>query len=122
MNRKGLAFKIILPVVLALTALLGVVIWGVSAYETQETQETNQTFADHVTALALGNPKAGDLVDTFGVSVSTAELHRSQRNLRLLSIVGGLALLVALAAIFFYRVRVSLLQPLGKLSAGASPR
>ena len=58
---------------------------------------------------ALGNRKAGDLVPTFGVSVSTAELHRSQRNLRILSIVGGLALMVAIAAIFFYRVRVSLL-------------
>ena len=209
MNRKGLAFKFILPGVLSLAALLGAVIWGVSAYETQE---TNQTFEDHATALALtsramihaeardyfssqgmtfhllregqaprdpavaafeqealrhfaaqpaaqtlsrhytdasgeprllvltpgrmkevcitchaasgkqalGNRKAGDLVATFGVSVSTAELVRSQQNLRLLSILGGLALLVAIAAIFFYRVRVSLLQPLGKLSTAIS--
>ena len=206
MNRKGLAFKFILPVTLALAALLGAVIWGVSSYQTAQAE---QAFEEHLTSLALasrfmihaeardyctsrgmafhrvregqaspdpvagklegeafthftanpsalklvrhfkdekGDPRlyvltpgrlkdlcinchgafgmdaftgrsAGDLVATFGVSVSTAELYRSQRNLQLLSVVGGLTLLLAIAAIVFYQVRASMLKPLGKLSS-----
>ena len=206
MNRKGLTFKFILPVALALMALLGAVIWAVSSYQTTQAEKA---FEEHLTSLALAsrfmihaeareyctsrgmtfhrvregqaspdpgaaafereslalfaanpatpkltrhfkdangdprlyvltpgrlkdvcinchgafgmeafvNRKAGDLVATFGVSVSTAELYRSQRNLQILSILGGLGLLVAIAGIVFHQVRVSMLKPLGKLSA-----
>ena len=178
MNRKGLAFKFILPVAVALAVLLGAVIWGVSSYQTAQAE---QAFEEHLTSLALasrfmihaeardyctsrgmtfhrvregeaspdrvagklegealahfaanpsaiklvrqfkdekGEPRlyvltpgrlkdvcigchgafgmesftgrpAGDLVATFGVSVSTAELYRSQRNLQLLAALGG---------------------------------
>jgi len=206
MNRKGLAFKFILPVAVALAVLLGAVIWGVSSYQTAQAE---QAFEEHLTSLALasrfmihaeardyctsrgmtfhrvregeaspdrvagklegealahfaanpsaiklvrqfkdekGEPRlyvltpgrlkdvcigchgafgmesftgrpAGDLVATFGVSVSTAELYRSQRNLQLLAALGGLGLLLAIGAIVFYQVRVSMLKPLGNLSS-----
>jgi methyl-accepting chemotaxis protein len=58
----------------------------------------------------------GDLVASFGVSMSTASLYRNQRNIRVLAVLAGLALLVAISAIITYRVKSSILTPLVKLS------
>ena len=52
MNRKGLALKFFLPVALSLAALLGVVIWGVSAYQTGQTE---QAFEEQLTSLAVAS-------------------------------------------------------------------
>ena len=52
MKNKGLAFKFILPVALALAALLGAVIWGVSSYQTAQAE---QGFEEHLTSLALAS-------------------------------------------------------------------
>ncbi|MEI6471605.1 MAG: methyl-accepting chemotaxis protein [Holophagaceae bacterium] len=206
MNRNSLAFKFILPVAIALTALLGGVIWGVSAYQTAQTEKafeelltslaTASRFMIHSEAEdfckrrgmtfhrvlegsfskepaaetfersslsyfaqnpaadtrvgrfddALGNPrlyilspgrqleacvnchsangmetfkgrKNGDLLATFGVSVSMAELYRSQRNLKAYSVLGGLALLAVIGAIVMRQVKVSMLVPLERLGA-----
>lgn len=63
------------------------------------------------------NLKVGDLVATFGVSTSLAPLYRGQRNLRLISIVAGLALLGIISAIMTRRVTSTILKPLERLSA-----
>ncbi len=206
MNRKGLARKFFVPLAASLAVLLGLVIWGVSAYQTSQAEKA---FEEHLTSLAIasrsmfhadaeeycqsrgmtfhrvltgrfskdpaaqaferssmrdfaGNPaleqrvghfndasgdpriyvlspgrlkdactqchgafgidafkdgKTGDLVASFGVSMSTAELYRNQRNVRILSAILGLALLIAISAIVAYRVRASILLPLEHLSA-----
>jgi methyl-accepting chemotaxis protein len=62
------------------------------------------------------NRKAGELVASFGVSMSTAELYRTQRNIRILSIVAGLALLILISVIMTRRVKSSILTPLEHLS------
>ena len=205
MNRKGLALKFFLPVTLSLAALLGLVIWGVSAYQTSQAEKA---FEENLTSLAVssrsmmhadaedycrargmsfhrvmngqfdkdpaaeafereslnqfgshqsmdsrvgrftnanGEPriyvlspgrlkescinchnsygindfkdrKEGDLVASFGVSMSTAELYRTQRNIRIISIVAGLALLSVISAIMARRVTSSILEPLERLS------
>jgi methyl-accepting chemotaxis protein len=205
MNRKGLALKFFLPVTLSLAALFGLVIWGVSAYQTAEAEKA---FEDNLTTLAVssrsmlhadaeeyckghgmtfhrvlggqfakdpaaeafereslsqfaGNPtldyrvgrfadangepsiyvlspgrlkescinchnsygldefkdrKEGDLVASFGVSVSTAGLYRTQRNIKLIAIAAGLALLALISAIMTRRVTTSILRPLERLS------
>jgi methyl-accepting chemotaxis protein len=205
LNRKGLALKFFLPVAMALAALLGVVIWGVSAYQTSQAEKA---FEANLTSLAVAsrsmfhadaeeycqnrgmtfhrvlvgryskdsaaeaferssmrsfseNPKVeervshftdttgtpriyvlspgrvkdscvlchgafgidvlkdrkvGDLVASFGVSMSTAELYRSERNIRIWSILAGLALLILISAIVTHRVRASILSPLATLS------
>jgi methyl-accepting chemotaxis protein len=205
MKRTGLALKFFLPVALSLATLLGLVIWGVSSYQTSQAEKA---FEDNLTALAVasrsmfhsdaedyclkrgmtfhrvldgqysknpsaeaferasqsqfesnksldfrvghltdahGNPeiyvlspgrleetcnmchdaagmrafkdrKVGELVSSFGVSVSTVELYRTQRNLRIISLVAGLALLISISAIIAYRVKKSILTPLDHLS------
>ncbi|MFN7957798.1 MAG: methyl-accepting chemotaxis protein [Holophagaceae bacterium] len=60
--------------------------------------------------------KVGDLVASFGVSMSTAELYRTQRNIRILSILAGLGLLILISVIMTHRVKASILTPLGHLS------
>jgi methyl-accepting chemotaxis protein len=60
--------------------------------------------------------KEGDLVASFGVSMSTATLYRTQRNIRIISLVAGLGLLVLISAIMTHRVRTSILSPLANLS------
>jgi methyl-accepting chemotaxis protein len=65
---------------------------------------------------SLKDRKAGDLVAAFGVSMSMADLYRSERNTRLLSAAAGLALLALISAIIVRRVRVSILRPLEDLS------
>jgi len=60
--------------------------------------------------------KNGDLVGAFGVSVSTAGLRSSVANMRLLSALIGLAVLLVVGAIIHYFVRRNILQPLGALS------
>ena len=65
---------------------------------------------------ALKDHKVGDLVASFGVSMSTAELYRTERNMRIVSAFAGLALLIAISAIVAYRVRASILSPLANLS------
>ena len=50
MNRKGLALKFFLPVALALAVILGVVIWGVSAYQTAQAENA---FEENLTTLAV---------------------------------------------------------------------
>ncbi len=204
MNRKGLAFKFMFPVTMALAALLGAVIWGVSAYQTAQSEHA---FEDLLSSLAVAsrfmihseaedyckrrgmtfhrNPegtysreaaaetferaslrhfqehpeaetrtvrfedakgdsrlyvlspgrqmeacvnchsangmesfkgrKNGDLLATFGVSMSTAELYRKQRLLQVLAGVAGLALLGLIGWIVSRQVRLSLLVPLGHL-------
>ena len=205
MNRKGLALKFFLPVAAALLVLLGVVIWGVSAYQTRQ---ADQAFEEQLTSLAeasrsmfhadaedyckqrgmtfhrvkegeyakdpaasaferttlgifssdpssehrvgrftdqngepriyvlspgrlkdscvqchtafgidsLKSRKTGDLVATFGVSMSTAEIYRTQRNIRLLAALAGLGLLLAISGIMIRRVKTSILVPLEHLS------
>ena len=206
MKTKGLTLKFFLPVALSLAALLGLVIWGVSAYQTSQAEKA---FEENLTSLAVAsrsmfhqdaeeycqsrgmtfhrvlvgrfskdsaaeafergsmsyfseNPKveqrvshftdttgtpriyvlspgrlkdactqcheafgidafkdrkAGELVASFGVSMSTAELYRNQRNTRIWSIAAGLALLILISAIVTHRVRTSILSPLANLSA-----
>jgi len=205
MNRNGLAFKFFLPVAASLLVLLGLVIWGVSAYQTAQ---ADQAFEAQVTSLAvasrsmfhaeaedyckqrgmtfhrvregeyakdlaaatfernslaifgsdpaseqrvgrftdgtgdpriyvlspgrlkdsciqchdafgmdtLKNRKLGELVATFGVSMSTAEIYRTQRNIRMLSALAGLGLLLAISGIMIRRVKTSILAPLEHLS------
>jgi methyl-accepting chemotaxis protein len=205
MKRKGLALKFFLPVTLSLAALLGLVIWGASAFQTSQAEKA---FDEQLTSLAVssrsmfhadaeeycrsrgmsfhrvlenqfsGDPAAaaferssmslfkntpaldvkvgrfttaqgepriyalspghlkescitchsafgmstlsgrkdGELVAAFGVSMSTAELYRTQRNMRLISILAGLALLVFISAIITHRVKASILVPLDHLS------
>ena len=52
MKRKGLALKFFLPVALSLAALLGLVIWGVSSYQTSQAEKA---FEEHLTALAVAS-------------------------------------------------------------------
>ncbi len=205
MNRKGLALKFFLPVALALAAVLALVIWGVSSYQTTQAE---RAFEENLTTLAVSsrsmlhadaeeyckshgmafhqvmkddNPKdpavlafqraswsqfennpaldhrvgrwtnaegepliyvlspgrlkescinchnsygitefkdkkEGDLVASFGVSMSTASLYRTQQNIRLISIVAGLALLALISVIMTRRVTSSILKPLERLS------
>ncbi len=205
MKRKGLALKFFLPVTLALAALIGLAIWGVSLYQTTQAEKA---FEEHLTSLAvasgsmfhadaedyckargmafhrvldgryskdpaaeaferrslgrfIGNPsmeiqvghftdaggdpriyalspgrlkdscnqcheafgiasfkgrKAGELVASFGVSMSTAGLYRAQRNMRILAILAGAALLVLISFIIIQRVKSSILTPLEHLS------
>ncbi|WP_306591893.1 methyl-accepting chemotaxis protein [Geothrix sp. 21YS21S-4] len=60
--------------------------------------------------------KIGDLVASFGVSMSTADLYRSQQTTRLLGAGAGLALLVLISAVTIRQVRVSILRPLRTVS------
>jgi len=205
MKRKGLALKFFLPVALALAALLGLAIWGASAYQTSQAEKA---FEEQLTSLAVasrsmfhadaedycqtrgmafhrvqdgrhskdpaaeaferrslgrfvGNPatevqvghftdasgvpqiyalspgrlkesciqcheafgvdvskgrKVGELVASFGVSMSTAGLYQTERNIRILSILAGLALLALISAIMTHRVKASILTPLEHLS------
>ncbi len=205
MNRKGLALKFFLPVSLALAALLGLVIWGVSSYQTSQAEKA---FEENLTSLAVasrsmfhadaeeycqtrgmtfhrildgrfskdpaaatfergsmsqfgtnpalefrvgqfkdasGDPQIyvlspgrlkdscvqchgafgvealkgrnlGDLVASFGVSMSTGDLYRTQRNIRILSILAGLGLLTLISVIMTHRVKSTILTPLQHLS------
>ena len=205
MKRKGLALKFFLPVTLALAVILGLVIWGVGAYQTAQAEKA---FEDTLTSLAVssrsmfhadaeeycrtrgmtfhrvlngqfakdpaaaafehaslsqfaanpaldyrmgrfataaGEPrmyvlspgrlkdscmnchtafgmdafkgrKEGDLVASFGVSMSTAELYRTQRNIRIISIFAGLGLLAVISFVMIHRVTTSILKPLDRLS------
>jgi methyl-accepting chemotaxis protein len=65
---------------------------------------------------ALKGRKEGDLVAAFGVSMSTAGLYRTQRNIRLMSIAAGLTLLAIISAVMIRRVTSSILNPLERLS------
>ena len=205
MKRKGLALKFFLPVSIALAIILGLVIWGVSTYQTTQAEKA---FEENLTTLAVssrsmlhedaesyckthgmtfhqiqkddnprdpailafqreswsqfesnpaldhrvgrwvdakGEPliyvlspgrlkeicinchtsygidalkdrKVGDLVAGFGVSMSTAGLYKTQRNIQIIAIVGGLTLLVLISAIMIRQVSASLLKPLDRLS------
>jgi methyl-accepting chemotaxis protein len=205
MKRKGLALKFFLPVTLSLAALLGLVIWGASTYQTSQAEKA---FEEQLTSLATasrsmfhadaeeycrtrgmtfhrvlngrysqdpaaeaferasqgqfannaamdvrvghftdasGDPQiyvlspgrlkescihchgafgvevfkgrqVGELVASFGVSRSIAELYRSQRNTGILAVVGGLVLLTIISAIIIQRVKSSILNPLDNLS------
>jgi methyl-accepting chemotaxis protein len=209
MKRNGLALKFFLPVSLALAVIFGFVIWGVSAYQTSQTEKA---FEENLTTLAVssrsmlhadaeeycrtrgmtfhqvmkkdhprdpailafqresmtqfekdptldhqvgrwvdanGEPliyvlspgrlketcinchnsygvdefkdnKAGDLVAAFGVSMSTTHLYRTQRNIRIISIAAGLALLTVISAVMIRRVNSSILKPLERLSGAIS--
>jgi methyl-accepting chemotaxis protein len=205
MNRKGLAVKFFLPVSLSLAVLLGLVIWGISAYQTSQAEKA---FEEQLTSLAVASRsmfhadaedycrsrgmtfhrvldgrlstdpaaaaferssmshfastptleqevshlndsngdsriyvlspgrlkesciqchvafgidafkdrKPGELVASFGVSMPTVELYRRERNIRILSAVVGLGLLIVISGIVTYRVKVSILTPLDHLS------
>jgi methyl-accepting chemotaxis protein len=205
MKRSGLALKFFLPVALSLVTLLGLAIWGATAYQTSRSEKA---FEEQLTALAVasgsmfhadaedycrsrgmtfhrvldqrrsedpaaaafeqesmgtfasspalqarathledrtGAPrlyvlspgrlkdsciqchgafgidafkdrKAGDLVAAFGVSMSTSELYRNERNMRLVSGAAGLALLILISSMIARQVRVSILRPLDELS------
>ena len=204
MNRKGLSFKFMLPVTLALAGLLGAVIWGVSAYQTAQSEKAFEDllsslavasrfmihseaedyckrrgmtfhrvlegnlskdpaaetferaslrhFAEHPEAdlrtgrfedakgdsrlyvLSPGRQldacvnchsangmesfkgrKNGELLASFGVSMSTAELYQRQRILQLVSAITGLALLGLIGGIVVRQVKVSMLLPLERL-------
>lgn len=66
--------------------------------------------------LEFQNHRVGELVAAFGVSMSTAELHRSERNTQIFAALGGVVLLVIISAIITRRVKVSILEPLDHLS------
>ena len=63
-----------------------------------------------------GRP-VGDLVAAFGVSASTAALHRDERTIRLAGLGIGLAMLALISLIVTYFVRRTILGPLATLSA-----
>jgi len=65
---------------------------------------------------AFKDRRNGDLVAAFGVSVSTAELHRSVLRMRLLSALIGLAVLAVIGLIVTYFVRRNILRPLTAVS------
>jgi methyl-accepting chemotaxis protein len=65
---------------------------------------------------AFKDRKNGDLVGAFGVSVGTADLHRSAARLRLGAAALGLGVLGIIALIVTFFVRRNILQPLGALS------
>ncbi|MBI1753379.1 MAG: HAMP domain-containing protein [Acidobacteria bacterium] len=65
---------------------------------------------------AFSGRKPGELVASFGVSMSTADLYRTQRNIRLLSTAGGILLLVFISAVITRRVKTAILEPLDHLS------
>ncbi len=205
MKSKGLALKFFLPVSLALAVLLGLVIWGVSGYQTAQAEKA---FEENLTSLAVasrsmlhsdaeeycrargmtfhrvlngqfakdpateafersslsqfgGNPtqevsvgrfsdasgepriyvlspgrlkdscvqchgafgvdlfkgqKNGELVASFGVSMSTGNLYRTERNIRILALLGGVLLLIIISAIVGHRVKHAILTPLIHLS------
>ena len=60
--------------------------------------------------------KNGDLIGAFGVSISTAGLHRSVVNMRLLAALVGLAVLVIIGLLMAFFVRRNILLPLTALS------
>jgi len=60
--------------------------------------------------------KEGDLVASFGVSMPTVALYRTQRNIRIIAVLAGLGLLVLISAIMTRRVNASILKPLERLS------
>ena len=60
--------------------------------------------------------KNGDLVGAFGVSISTADLHRNLVLMRLWAGLAGLAILAVVGLIVSYFVRKSILHPLSALS------
>ena len=62
----------------------------------------------------------GELVASFGVSMSTASLYRTQRTIRILSVMGGVLLLVLISFIMIRRVKSSILEPLDHLSKAIS--
>ncbi len=209
MRRKGLALKFFLPVTMSLAVILGLVIWGASAYQTAQAEKA---FEEHLTSLAVssrsmfhadaedycrsrgmsfhrvleshfskdpaaeafertsmgqfrstptleyrvgrftnaaGEPriyvmspgrlkdscitchtafgmgafdgrKEGELVAAFGVSMSTASLYKTEQKIQIMSVLGGLALLVAISAIMAQRVKTAILNPLDHLSGAIS--
>lgn len=60
--------------------------------------------------------QVGDVVAAFGVSISMADLYRTQRTTRILAAAGGLVLLTLISAIVVRQVRASILRPLENLS------
>jgi len=60
--------------------------------------------------------KVGDLVAAFGVSISKAELEKSERTTQLAGVGVGLGVLVAIGLIITYFVRRIILRPLAALS------
>ena len=69
---------------------------------------------------AFKDRKIGDLVAAFGVSVSTAGLHRSVAMMRLTATLIGAAVLAAIGLIVAYFVRRNILRPLAALSGSIS--
>lgn len=70
-------------------------------------------------AFGMGSFKAnrvGDLVGAFGVSISTADLVRSERNSRIWAAGGGIAVLVVLSLVIHFFVRRIIVVPLQGLS------
>jgi len=61
--------------------------------------------------------KVGDLVGSFGVSISTAQLARNERNTRIWAGLGGAGVLVVLSLVIHYFVRRTILVPLHTLSS-----
>ncbi|MDR3669359.1 MAG: methyl-accepting chemotaxis protein [Holophaga sp.] len=65
---------------------------------------------------AFKGRKNGDLVGAFGVSISTAQLHKTVANMRLLATLAGLAVLVIIGLIVTFFMRRNILLPLTALS------
>jgi methyl-accepting chemotaxis protein len=65
---------------------------------------------------AFKERRIGDIVAAFGVSVSTAGLHRSVAHMRLLAVLIGLAVLAVIGLIVAFFVRRNILSPLAALS------
>jgi methyl-accepting chemotaxis protein len=64
---------------------------------------------------AFDGRKTGDLVAVFGISRSTAELRRQERNFQLQAAAIGLATLAGMGFLIFYAVRQVILRPLASL-------
>jgi methyl-accepting chemotaxis protein len=64
--------------------------------------------------------KVGDLVAGFGVSISKAELQKSERNTQVAGAVIGIGILLLIGLVVSYFVRKTILGPLTKLSGSIS--
>ncbi len=78
-------------------------------------QESCQTCHQALGMTSFDGRKPGDFVATFGVSRSTADIQRQERNFQIAATLVGLATLLVMAGLIVYFVRRTILRPLGNL-------
>lgn len=64
---------------------------------------------------AFDGRKAGELVAVFGISRSTAEIHRQERNFQFQAAAIGLVTLAGMGFLLFLAMRLVILRPLASL-------